>query len=95
MNLHHLINCFEIYEFDAVLHQRHAPSMIPRKLANKYHRQDFRDVPDEPLDVAEGSRKVIVATVYIVPACTVKPDSRRQKAENVAHTTGRPSLSCP
>jgi hypothetical protein len=81
MNLYHLINRFEIYELDAVLHQRHAPSMIPCKSANKYHRHDFRDVPDELLDVAEGSCEVIVATVYIVTSCTVSPraGNKRQK----------------
>ena len=68
MNLHHLVNSFEIYEFDAVLHQRYAPPKQVKQTRVIY-RTFQRHVPDEPLDVAECSCDVIIATVYIVPAC--------------------------
>ena len=35
MNLHHLVYGFEINEFDAVLHQRNAPSIIGGELSKR------------------------------------------------------------
>jgi hypothetical protein len=79
MNLDHLINCFEIYKFDAVLHNATRHLRLETSQRSNTIDREFRDVPDESPDVAESSCEVIIATVYIVTACTVGPDSRQME----------------